>query len=220
MADTITATGTYGTYYYIDSSSSKDVLTWSQMQANAKYFYSWCSSEQPTWTLNAISAILGNIQSEGAMNPSQWEYGYNKSLTHGYGLVQWTPATKFLDWASENHLDNQSIDAQAERLEYERANGLQYYKTGTYNYSFTEFLTGNRSVAELAAAWLYNYERPKNPAATKALRVKQAETWYKFLSGEEPDPPKPPTPPPRPPEKQAKRMPIWMYPQHNINRRL
>lgn len=212
MAETVTVDGTYGTYYYIDSSSSKDVLTWSQMQANSKYIYSWCTDKQPTWTLNAISAILGNMQSEGALNPSQWEYGKNKSLDYGYGLVQWTPATKFLDWAKENGLDNKSIDAEMQRLEYERANGIQYYKTGTYNYSFTEFLTGNRSVSELAAAWLYNYERPKNPAATKQQRINQANTWYKFLSGEDPNPPEPPVPPPIPPGDQARRMPIWMYP--------
>lgn len=199
-------TDSFGTYYYIDSASSKDVLTWSQMQSNAKYFYNYCNFNYPNWTLNAISAILGNIQSEGIMNPSQWEYGYGMSLQYGYGLVQWTPATKYLNWCDENSYQRTAIISAILRLEYERSTGIQYYATSKYNFSFTSYLTDEtRTVDTLARAWLYNYERPLDPAASEETRVSNAETWYKFLSGSEPEPPTPPEPPlpPLPPEPQG-----------------
>lgn len=206
----------YGTYYYIDSASSKLVLTWDQMQSNAKYFYAYVKANYPTWCLNAICAILGNIQSEGIMNPSQWEYGYGQSLQYGYGLVQWTPATKYLNWVDENHYNRTAMIPAILRLEYERATGIQYYATSKYNFSFTSYLTDDsRSVDTLARAWLYNYERPLDPAASESTRVTNAERWYGILSGEDPNPPTPPGPPepPLPPEPEtaAKRLKPCYY---------
>lgn len=59
-------TGTYGTYWgnTYDSSNS---LTMAQMQVNALYLYSALSNAG--WTLNAICGMLGNMQSESAINP-------------------------------------------------------------------------------------------------------------------------------------------------------
>lgn len=199
MATTQSVTDQYGTYYYIDSSSSRDRLTWEQMQTNATYFKHYCDTNYPTWTLEAISAILGNVQSEGIMNPSQWEYGYGMSTDYGYGIVQWTPAAKYLDWAEANNFDRTALQYQIARLDFERQQGLQYYPTTAYNFSFTSFLTEAHTVDELARAWLYNYERPGDPAASEAIRVSQANTWFEYLSGDEPDPPIPPDPPPEPP---------------------
>lgn len=200
---TQSVTDAYGTYYYIDSASSRERLTWSQMQTNATYFHTYVAANHPTWTLNAMAAILGNVQSEGIMNPAQWEYGYGQSTAYGYGLVQWTPATKYLDWCTSTNKDRLAMGTAVDRFEWERANGEQYYPTSKYNITFTSFLTdSSHSVDTLARAWLYNYERPADPASTEGLRVSQANTWYEFLSGEEPDPPTPPDPPdpPIPPE--------------------
>lgn len=209
MADVVEINDSYGTYYYIDSSSSRDVLSWAQMQGNATYFYTYASSNYPGWTLNAISAMLGNIQSEGIMNPSQWEYGRNKSTKYGYGLVQWTPATKFLGWADENGISRTSMGGQVERIGWEAANGAQWIETTKWPISFAEFLGSDMAVSDLASAWLYNYERPKNPESTEEVRQSRAETWYKFLSGIDPDPPDPGPPDPG---YKAKRMPVYMYP--------
>lgn len=59
-------TGTYGQYWgnTYDSSNS---LTMAQMQVNAQYI--WSALSQAGWTLNAVSGILGNMQSESAINP-------------------------------------------------------------------------------------------------------------------------------------------------------
>lgn len=210
MADTITVTDTYGTYYYIDSSSSRDVLSWSQMCTNAEYFYSAAADIAPDWTVNAISAMLGNIRYEGAMNPSQWQYGLNKSLNGGYGLVQWTPATKFIDWAAQQGFSRTSMTAQVKRILFEVENPtVQWITTANYPLSFADFVSSQREPAYLASVWLYNYERPKHPLQTEKYRRDMAETWYEYLTGVEPQPPEPPKPPI---SVGKKRMPFYMYP--------
>lgn len=191
----VKVTDTYGTYYYIDSSSSSDILTWEEMKTNATYFFHYITLQYPAWTKQAIAAMLGNIQSEGALNPAQWEYGKGKRPTSGYGLVQWTPSTKFTEWATSLGYALTAIGSQIERLEFERSSGIQYYKTAAYPETFTQFLASTKSADYLAAAWLYNYERPKDPAATVAKRKRQALVWYEFITGEAPEPPDPgPTP--------------------------
>lgn len=218
MAQTISVNSAYGTYYRIDSSSSKDVLSTSQMESNVSVIYNIIADIYPTWTVNAIAALCGNGQSEGALNPNQWQYGLNKSLSGGYGLWQWTPATKLIDWCKDNGYANNDILHQIMRLEFERSTGIQYYKTSAYNFSFTDFLEGNHTVAELAKAWLYNYERPADPASTEAIRVSRSERWYTYLSGETPQPPDPnnpdpePTPTPVPGTGKRYNMPFYMYP--------
>lgn len=44
------------------------------------------------WTKQSVAGILGNIQSESGLNPDIW------SGDGGYGLVQWTPGSKLIDW--------------------------------------------------------------------------------------------------------------------------
>lgn len=212
MADTVTVNGTYGVYYYIDSSSSRDVLSWNQMCVNAKYFYSAVADIAPDWTLNAVSAMLGNIRYEGIMNPSQWQYGLNKSLNGGYGLVQWTPATKFIDWAAQQGFSRTSMDAEVMRIKYEVDNpSVQWIKTSKYPLSFEEFVTSQETPEYLASVWLYNYERPKDPLSTEKYRKEMARTWYEYLGGEDPDPPDPPEPPTPPIGYNRIRMPFYMY---------
>lgn len=202
MANTIRARGKYGKYYYIDSSSSSDVLTMEEMESNAKYFALCAKDKYPLWSINAIAAMLGNIQSEGILNPSQWEYGRDKDTQYGYGLVQWTPATKFLDWAAQEGLSRTSIDAQVERISWEYLNDQQWIETELFPISFADFLVSDSAPQYLASAWLYNYERPGDPAATEAKRKEQALFWYSFLEGI---------------EYTAKRMPVWMYPAFRNN---
>lgn len=211
MAETIEVQSEYGTYYYIDSASSSDILTSSQMEANVQSMYNVIADRYPTWTLEAIAALCGNAQSEGALNPNQWQYGYNKDPEQGYGLWQWTPATKFLNWCEENIYPKNDILHQVERLEFERATGIQYYQTSAYPFSFTSFLEAEHTVDELARAWLYNYERPKDPASSEEIRVERSNRWYEFLTGTESQPPEPPEPP-EPGPSAHKGMPLYLYP--------
>ena len=65
------------------------------MQNNAVLLWSYFKAQG--WTLNAVAAMLGNMQSESTINPGIWE-GLDP-FVGGYGLVQWTPYTKYSDWA-------------------------------------------------------------------------------------------------------------------------
>lgn len=58
--------GTYGTYWG-NTYDSSNALTTSQMQVNARYLYGALNAKG--WTLNAISGMLGNMQSESSINP-------------------------------------------------------------------------------------------------------------------------------------------------------
>lgn len=200
MAETQSTTDGYGTYYWIDSSSSRDVLSWQQMLSNASYFRNYANANYGSWTLNAIAGMLGNIRYEGVMNPSQWQYGLNKSENGGYGLCQWTPATKLLNWIPAGE-SRTAMKPQIDRINFEAENGGQWITTSKYPMSFDSFLHSDAEPEYLASVWLYNYERPKHPQDTESYRKSMARTFYDYLYNEEPgptpppDPPEPPTPP-------------------------
>lgn len=61
-------TGIYGTYWG-NTYNSSNTLSLSQMQLNAIYIWAYLQNEG--WTLNAVAGILGNMQSESAINPRQ-----------------------------------------------------------------------------------------------------------------------------------------------------
>jgi hypothetical protein len=153
------------------------------------------------WSLSAIAALAGNSEYEGGLNPWRWEsddvlsYGdplIDTSYSHGYGLFQFTPAGKYIS------------DTRAQALtgygpNYDDVTGSQndgtaqllfvnsyadYYPTSTYPLTFAEFKTSNQTPEYLAAAWVYNYERPADPAATITGRQTAARYWYDFLGGQ------------------------------------
>lgn len=79
---------------------SNNYLTESQMQGNALEVYNFFSARG--WTLNAIAGMLGNMERESNINPGLWQSLNYGNYSGGYGLVQWTPATNYTDWASAN----------------------------------------------------------------------------------------------------------------------
>lgn len=168
--------------------SSNHYLTTSQMQVNAKYIYRYFKGKG--WTDNAIAGMLGNMQRESTINPGIWQSLNEGNMSGGFGLVQWTPATNLIDWANSNGLTPSAMDTQLKRIEYELANGLQYYKTDSYPLSFKEFTQSTQSPEYLASAFLHNYERAGVPAEDE--RRTNARYWYDYLienggSGETPD---------------------------------
>ena len=48
-------------------------------------------------------------------------------MNGGFGLVQWTPARGYFDWAEKEELQAINMDSELERLRYELHNGLQFY---------------------------------------------------------------------------------------------
>ena len=105
------------------------------------------------WTPNAVCGLLGNTYVESKHNPGAWQSYKEGNLSGGYGIVQWTPASKYIDWAKNNSYDPTGMEGQLQRLEYEMDEGFQYYKTSDYPLTFKQFITSNESADYLAKAF-------------------------------------------------------------------
>ena len=202
--------GIYGDYYgsTIGNSSS---LTQAQMEVNARYIFSFLSDKG--WSINAIAGIIGNMQHESALNPGRWQSENIGSSSGGFGLVQWTPSTNHTTWASNNgYSDYTTMDSNLNHIIYELENGIQYYATSSYLESFREFSVSTKTPYYLACAFAWNYERSYvvlygTPSEQEALRQKRggsANSWYEFLTGEEPSEPDDPINPIDPNKKRKK----------------
>lgn len=173
--------------------SGNRYLSQGEMENNARLVRS--ALADGGFSINAICAILGNMQSESSINPGIWQNLKPGSAGGGgYGLVQWTPWTKYSEWAGSGWENNG--DKECERIIYEFAHGIQYYSTSQYPLSAAQFRSSDKAPGYLANAFIYNYERPSNKNQPK--RAKQAEAWYRFLTGEEPPKPNDPGQPDNP----------------------
>lgn len=103
---------------------SNSPLNQADMQSNANLVYKYFSEEPRTpWEAIPIAAMLGNMQAESTINPGRWENGDINNLDVGYGLVQWTPASKYINWAGNTF---SSGNTQCRRIEWERENNQQF----------------------------------------------------------------------------------------------
>lgn len=157
-------------------------LTDEEMKNNAKCFYGTMNILYG-WTLNACCGVLGNMQSESTISPCRWEGDtpYPQPVaSRGYGLVQWTPYTKVLDWLRENGftIDNFGY-GECARMNYEVATNTQWIATSAYPESFKDFTQSTGKPYDLAIEFLANYERPADP--NQPIRGTQAEEWYQYL---------------------------------------
>lgn len=146
------------------------------------------------WSRNAISALCGNMRYESSINPNIWEYGYDHSLERGYGLVQWTPATKYINWANSNNLDWTKGTSQLARIDYEQQEGIQWIATSQFSISFNEFTYSLQGVAYLTEAFGACYERPFDLSESITSRIAFANRCYNELEwkgGGSEEPPSP-----------------------------
>lgn len=172
-------------------------LTDAQMKKNAKEFYDYMINRG--FNSFAVCAMLGNIETESGVNPAIWENLNFGNLKGGYGLTQWTPATKVRDWLKNNQYDYDSGVGQMERIIFERNNNEQWIATSAYPLSFTEFANyTNSNMSDediciyLANAFLRNYERPENK--NQPIRGKQAYKWFLYFGAVSPEPSEPSEP--------------------------
>ena len=156
------------------------------------------------WSLNAVCGILGNIGHESGYNPWRWQSDQVLSSTspslestsHGYGLFQFTPFKNGSDARyyyaggqkysgyGPNYSDKAGsvTDAEAQLMFMNANDSGGYIPTQSYPLSFAQYKTSTDSAADLASAWLRNYERPAS-FATEGVRRKTAEYWFAKLSG-------------------------------------
>lgn len=166
------------------------------------------------WTPQAISAMCGNMRHESSINPDMYEYGYAWEDDRGYGLVQWTPRSKYWDWAVARGLPPRHGDSQLARIQYEIENGIQWIPISDYDYmTFEEFSQSTLPVPYLTAAFTWSYERPNRQAgeASMPARIAFAERVFNELDFEGG-----PGPGPGPGRET---MPYFIYRRHNTNMR-
>ncbi len=152
-------------------------LTEEQSLENAQLIVNYFFTDGSDWTKESLSAMLGNMRHESSVNPNMYEYGYDWEDDRGYGLVQWTPRSKYWDWAVDNGLDPESPDSQLARIDYEVENNIQWIPTSEIeNMTFEQFRTnsGGWSLDFLTSAFTWGYERPNRQAGEESMPARRA----------------------------------------------
>lgn len=161
--------------YYLDNT---------QMQNNAYVQYSDLYAKG--WTRNAIAGLLGNEQVESTINPGVWQNLDEGNYNIGFGLVQWTPATNFTDWATAQGYNITDGNAQDIWLDTMSNTSGQWIPTTDYPMSFEEYKVSTEPPDYLASVWLHNFERAG--VEREQDRRDYANTWYDYLGGLTPIP--------------------------------
>ena len=145
----------------------------------------WQFFKSKGWTANAVSGILGNSFYESTVNPNRWEGDIpfaQPVASRGYGLVQWTPWTKIIDWLTEKgyYPDVSKFGlGECERIQWEMENNQQWIATTTYPESFRDFSVSTKDPYTLAIEFLANYERPADP--NQPQRGDKAREIYDYI---------------------------------------
>lgn len=164
----------------------KKYLNTEEMLNNAQNIVNYFLKSNKGWKRLPICAILGNMAGESTVNPNMYEHGYDWSEDRGYGLVQWTPRSKFWNWAEKNGFNPKLAETQLKFIDYEIDNGLQWIKTSSFPLSYEEFRknTNNNDLAYLTKAFMLNYERPKYIEESYQRRLKFANLCNEKLNFE------------------------------------
>ena len=158
---------------------------------------------QKTSVLPNNAANLSDVPNEVMQNYyGEYYTGVPNTRGYGIGLVQWDgkgiTRQKFVGYCMNNGYIWYDGDAQMARLKYEHDNNLQWQSHTYYGitWTWTNYVTNNRTPEQSARVWLGCYEVSSGLEA----RQKNARYWYDYFSGG-PEPPEPPDPPgPEPPE--------------------
>lgn len=146
-------------------------------------------------TLEAMAGILGNIYYEcgGSINPGQMEHGRGGSTLYGYGMIQWTPGTVIINWATSHGGNWYDGAMQVYRIKCEgegtEGAGGTWLPTTAYPYTWGQYCA-LLDVETATKAYFYERER----GTWNGLRLTYADYWFDWLTGHHPEPPTPPTP--------------------------
>lgn len=182
-----TSTGSSWSILYRDPTQTVVTYKWYQvndylpeygdeMTGNAYMVYSFFI--KLGFTYEAIAGLLGNMQQESGINPGRWQNGHGP----GYGLVQWDPASNYLNWASGQGIDindaDENGDGQCTLINLCESVG-QWIPTSSYPYTWAQF-AALTDVHEAVRAFLYEYERAGTPMLQN--RYDYADHWYDIIS--------------------------------------
>lgn len=160
--------------------SRNGALSEAERDSNAFLFFQYFFSRG--WSIAAIAGMLGNIQVESGVNPGIWENG--EEMGGGYGLVQWTPYTKYSQWVGEELPGEDwqnNGDAECARIQWEMENGEQWGANPSAEVpeppiTFEEFSKSWLPADTLAEYFLLYYERPAN--IDQPARGENAIKWF------------------------------------------
>lgn len=145
----------------------------------------WSFFKAKGWTANAVAGILGNSFYESTVNPNRWQGDVpfaQPVASQGYGLVQWTPWSKIIDWLKEKgyYPDVSKFgQGECERIQWEMENNQQWIATAAYPESFASFSKSTADPYTLAIEFLANYERPLDP--NQPQRGTKAREIYNYI---------------------------------------
>lgn len=189
------------------------------------------------WTDNAVCGALGSMAHESGLNPWRWQgdsvktYAGAKTTSLGYGLVQATPAKKYVIEQESALKDlgfgpnfsdrpGNTLDGQAQCYWIDRVQGQWTpNNTNVGGMTYAEYKVSTLEAGELAVKWLYGFERPQYPEQTRQARIDSARYFWEYFGGQTPEPdppPDPPEPPPGPEPEPPDKIPYestfhWIY---------
>lgn len=137
------------------------------------------------WHQGAIAGMYGNIESEGAFNPAQWQgdkvVGDWDGPTTGYGMYQFTPPRKYKSYADARGINvNNAASNGPGQCHWVMDNPSQWAATV---HPFSWYITLD-DPDQAARAWMIYWERPADQSeAAQRVRVERALTWYEWISG-------------------------------------
>ena len=169
-------TGTAAAYKWHQSNASLPEYG-DYMTANA--FMVWQYFSALGFTPESIAGLLGNMQQESGINPGRWQGGTGP----GYGLVQWDPASNYMNYASRHGIDINDADSngngQCQCINDSESEGQWLPNSGHgYTYTWAQFSQlSDWSTATQAFCW--QFERPGTPMMSN--RLTYAAHWYDII---------------------------------------
>lgn len=155
-----------------------DALTEEQKDYNAEIIFNYL--EFKGWSDDSICAVLGNMYMESGLNPRQWQGGYSGigNEQQGFGLVQFTPSTKWTNYCAENDYWYGDIFIQLDAIDSNFNNQFADSVKGSIKITLDEFKENsyNRSINELTDDFMRHYERIADSSIDK--RIEKAN-YYK-----------------------------------------
>lgn len=131
---------------------------------NQQWFFNYFVSKK-VYTPEQVAGMMGNIQAESHFDPKIYQGGGDYSTppgSNGWGIVQWTPSSKIVNYATAVKKDPSLLSTQAEFL-WKQLEGTTPGKVNSEK-AAGDALKKTTSATEAAVSFLVNYERAKDSA--------------------------------------------------------
>ena len=156
--------------------SGPGVMTQAMMENNATIISNFLL--QAGWSINAISAFIGNAQKDSDLNPAHWENYDSSDPNNAFGLLQWKPSTVYTSWALSHGYAPEDGWGQLMWVITDGVNSWQ--ATNEYPVSMASWIISSGSPIDLSNIWAYNFEGDPLGAGGRAG---DTGSWYSWFGG-------------------------------------